>query len=352
MENPFAKYEPGVTPSLNRVRAAVLPGPEWPDSLLGLLGYHLLAAAVLRRRVASAFGWDADHPDLLYRFDRAFDDPDKIRVANVIAEEYGRSLALVLLTLKQGQPANRAARPEWRDVHWRWWAQRRRVFVGGGLVAGRLGETAVTTAAKLVSRYADLDVVRAAQPASLPLLGVARLAPASANAMSVFDFGQTSVKQARAWYADGVLKGLTDLHSVPAACDDALAPLEDLALVPAQANAQAAFIVAQLAAGVALDDTAVAASIACYLYDGRPVPGYMTCYGRLQMLNPNIHTLLQERLQARLGRSITLHLVHDGAAAALAYAGEPDAAVVTLGTAVGIGFPRGEGGLRPLHSKF
>jgi hypothetical protein len=45
-------------------------------------------------------------------------------------------------------------------------------------------------------------------------------------------------------------------------------------------------------------------------------------------------------------------LIHDGTAAARAYAGEMRAAVITLGTALGVGFPPTSGGLRPIASFF
>jgi len=44
--------------------------------------------------------------------------------------------------------------------------------------------------------------------------------------------------------------------------------------------------------------------------------------------------------------------LHDGTAAARAYAGEANAAVITLGTALGVGFPSRYDRLRPLEPGF
>ena len=59
--------------------------------------------------------------------------------------------------------------------------------------------------------------------------------------------------------------------------------------------------------------------------------------------------LLREAIRARGGRDMRVHLIHDGTAACAVHAGEPDAALLLVGTALGIGFPPAEtGDLRPL----
>jgi hypothetical protein len=55
---------------------------------------------------------------------------------------------------------------------------------------------------------------------------------------------------------------------------------------------------------------------------------------------------LQARITARIGQAIRLNLVHDGTAAALAYAGERHAVILMLGTSIGVGFvPKTSDGL-------
>ncbi len=53
-------------------------------------------------------------------------------------------------------------------------------------------------------------------------------------------------------------------------------------------------------------------------------------------------------LRARLGPFRALAVLHDGLAAASTRAGEPRTVVLTLGTAIGAGYPLGEEGLRPV----
>ena len=55
-----------------------------------------------------------------------------------------------------------------------------------------------------------------------------------------------------------------------------------------------------------------------------------------------------ERVSAELDRRISVKLLHDGTAAATTYAGERHTAVITIGTALGIGFPSEDAGLSAL----
>jgi hypothetical protein len=95
-------------------------------------------------------------------------------------------------------------------------------------------------------------------------------------------------------------------------------------------------------------EPAVIASLACYMHNGHPYPYDTGCYGRLQQLGDNLQAFLAMRLSERLNRPVNLQLVHDGVAAATVYAGAEQTAVLTLGTAIGIGFPPFPAGLRPL----
>ncbi|MCA9972388.1 MAG: hypothetical protein KC425_19335, partial [Anaerolineales bacterium] len=72
------------------------------------------------------------------------------------------------------------------------------------------------------------------------------------------------------------------------------------------------------------------------------------CYGRLQLLTADLPAYLAARVGERLGAAVDVALYHDGMAAALAYAGAGETAVITLGTAIGNGFPPPAAGLHAL----
>lgn len=352
MLNPFHSAVPFVSPSLNRVRIAALPGIELPVGIAGQTGYGLLSTAVLLERVrvrATALGLPPDAPDLLRRFDACFVQPPTRAISEEIAREYGRSLAYLLLTLKRGDPANRAARPEWDGRHWAFWAGINTVWVGGGLVAGHLGPIAVRATGRVVhdAGFPDFAVHLSPHGAELPLVGLSRLAPAGAGAMLLFDFGHTAVKRAIATYADNQLTQWQPLPALPSPCE----PAHHLHRTPPEVAAFADRILTLIEQtwraaerplrfrSVQASASTIAVSLACYLQNGQPPPSEMGCYGRLQILSPNLQTWLADQLSQRLGQPIHLHLVHDGTAAALAYAGRGETAVIMLGTAVGVGFP-------------
>jgi hypothetical protein len=72
-------------------------------------------------------------------------------------------------------------------------------------------------------------------------------------------------------------------------------------------------------------------------------------YGRLQLLTDHLQTYLTQQISKAIGQQLRINLFHDGTAAALAFAGSQNTAVLMLGTAIGVGFPREtDRGLREL----
>ncbi len=89
--------------------------------------------------------------------------------------------------------------------------------------------------------------------------------------------------------------------------------------------------------------------LACYLLNGQPRYEDWGCYGRLQQFSPHLQTYLAEQVSAQMAQPIQIELLHDGQAAALPYTGTPHRAVMTFGTALGIGFPAvNDAHLRPI----
>ena len=96
--------------------------------------------------------------------------------------------------------------------------------------------------------------------------------------------------------------------------------------------------------------TAIGISLACYLLDGHPSPRDTGCYGSLQRLSTHLATFVEGELAQRLGQAVNATVMHDGTAAAAAYAGHDRAVVITLGTAIGNGFPPAESAGWPIAS--
>lgn len=344
------------TASLNRVRIVDLPGVviDEPD-IKGKTAHELLSIEALAGLVRKHAGplnltapEDLSVTQLLRRFDCCFEasDPDIRSTAEAIARYFGRRLGYLLVTLKRGDHANRLARAEWNDSYWEYWANIRNVWLGGGLAGGQLGLRLPNYALQVLaeSKITDCTVARSAHPSLLPLIGAARSAPSASKAAFVFDFGHSFTKRGYAFYGEDALSALRIFPAVPKA--------QPASLNAHSPNVQARKLADHMAAtmvdtwhlreayelGVTPAPTLIA-SIACYVLDGEPAPGQGGSYGHLRLLSNNVAQWFSRQVSERLGVQVEVVFIHDGTAAARTHAGEPNGAVIMLGTALGIGFP-------------
>ena len=326
--------------SLNRVPL------QAPDGEI-VKAFDLLSAAALAelvRREAGPLGLPAvaasprDLPTCLES-----PDPGVREAAEGIAEEYGSRLGMLLGTLRSGDGASRAARPEWDDSYWDRWARTTTVVLGGGLVCGSFGRRVADKA-----RGAGCRVTVAAHPDSLPLIGAARGVGAGSRAAAVLDLGHSWVKRAVAHYDDGVLVSLQRLPPVPAPANPAAPGSVD------EVGRQLAMLVAATwaeASGRGPVSARIVGSVAAYLLAGQPVPAQLGTYAELATLSGNLARWLSAAAGARLRTPVSVELVHDGTAAAHAVPPDDRTAVVMLGTALGVGYPHPCAALRPVSSR-
>ncbi len=356
--------------SLNRVRIVDLPGFDLDPGIVGHTAFELVSAAALSAliRVAAADlslspVLDDPAPDALglHRvFDRILRDTSGPyhAAAETIARTIGRRLGWILLALRRGDAANRAARAEWDASYWDHWAGIRQVWLGGGLVSGAAGDTIRRGALDVFAQAGIDDMTIRVSPyrAYLPLVGAARRVPAECRSALVFDFGGTFIKRARAVIDDGTLAALVPLDPVPTDREAITQQADDPTAWAARLLDHVLDIITQTWRDASRTDAppcpAISGSIAAYIRDGRPLLAQHGYYMQLLRLADNVEDLLAGRLRESLGAPIAVRLVHDGTAAATAHAGEPRAAVITIGTALGIGFPPPPDGLRPLDPAF
>ncbi len=351
-DNPFAAAD-ATARSLNRARLVELPGVAGVAFWLGRSASELLSKAAIAALVRDAVGLplpDADADHLLRAFDGSFADPATRPAALAVAGEVGRRLGALLLMLWRGDAANRAARPEWDDAHWAYWRNVRRVVVGGGLLAGRLGEAAVPVAGVfLAANGCPISVERSPYGSAIVLVGLARHAPADTERMLLFDFGHTAVKRGLATYGNGALLGIERRPSLPPPCEERWYDHAGPAWARRRWEVMAAMIADTWAAvpPEARGCVAIGLSLASHLQDGHPIGQDRGCYTALGELSPHLATFVRDDLAARLGPFRALALLHDGLAAAATHAGEPHTVVLTLGTAIGAGYGPVGVGLRP-----
>jgi hypothetical protein len=356
--NPFLQGDSSLR-SLNRARIAALPGVAVEAGIIGKTGYELVSAQALRQEVArwaTALKLDETAPDLLAQFEPCLAHPGTQALARQIAHAYGRKLGFLLLMLKRGDPENRAARPEWSADHWQFWQTITTIIVGGGRLAGQLGRYALPAAQEVLTQHGltEVTITRSPYAAHLPLVGLARTAPPQTPAMLLFDFGHTSIKRAVACYDHDQVSALQILPAVPTVCPEPSVTERSVEAVQQQWQHMLTLI----------EDTwqqvmpkwgcilNLGGSLACYLLEGHPSPSDRGCYGSLQVLSPHLATFMQHQIIGRVQEEVQVSLLHDGTAAALAYAGQTYSVVLTLGTAIGTGFPPPAAGYRPLASEF
>lgn len=320
--------------SLNRVRFVATPYLALPADMPGRTAFELLSARALA--------------DLARQHGDA---------TETVTRRFGERLGWLIATLRRGDAPSRAARSDWDASYWQQWAGISTVYVGGGIGGGALGPGLVEHASRTLGDVGlAACVVRLAPwPAYLPLIGAARTAPESRSA-TVFDFGQSFVKRAVAHDENSTLAALQLLPRLPARWTDVPIGTEPRAeQIRFLGDSMVATIAETWRAARASDDgvsSTIVASLASYMRDGQPLARQGGAYAGLLALSENLEVWLAERVSGAVGRPLTIRLLHDGTAAAYAMAGEPCAAVITLGTALGVGFPPAAGTRRPLSPRF
>ncbi len=364
MTPPFDPYHLTPSASLNRVRIVDLPGLDIDPEVSGKTGYELLSAQFLTGQIRQYVEQLKLPPELLSGDERRIPvlfnqclvsgDASVRAAADAIARRLGRNLAYLLLTLKRGDPANRAARPDWDDTYWAHWTNVRRVWLGGGLVSGNLGRQIGVHIAGVFAGAGMPPYALAfdRHGAALPMVGAARYVPPGPDAALVLDFGGSFVKRACAGYEAGAF---TQLRLLPHLRAVRLEDEHRNADPPDQARGLLAFMASAIAdtweqvcaAGVSLART-IPVSLASYIAEGQPADRQGGAYTALRLITDNAQRSLSEAVSARLGVGVQVLLLHDGTAAASAKTGEQNAAVILLGTAMGVGFPPPGEGLCPI----
>lgn len=339
----------GTLRSLNRARVGSLPEALVDPEIVGKNGLQLATGWALIQDLfpqAAALGLVGTGPELPHDLDRLLRDPgtaesQRLR-AEEIVERFGRRLGCLLLALKLGEPATRAARPEWGDDQWVFWRDLRRIVIGGGLLSGRIGEAVLPAAQAVLDAHgaAELRLERSRFGAAVAVAGLSRCLPLPAQVRWVFDFGQTSIKRGVATYAGGRVTALTIRPAKPSVCPPIEATGADRADIERQWTAMLDVVAESVEAGPAASDAIdLGLCLATYLFDGHPDPNDVGCYGRLRVLAPNLATWMHSAFETRFGRPVRLHVFHDGTAAALSEDSDAHTLVLTIGTALGSGFP-------------
>jgi hypothetical protein len=358
--------------SINRVMIVDLPGLPIDEAVRGRKAYHLLSSLAVvayarnhqsALKLPEAYAEDSEQVrrQVPLFIEECLQSPDAEarRAAQAIGRRLGRNLGHILLTLHRGDAVNQAARPDWTEVEWTHWQAVRRVYLGGGMMRGQLGNLVIRHARAFLAEvgYAGQpEVWRTPHPHNMAIVGAGRYLPPTAHQALCLDFGHTLIKRARLNFEQGTLKGLHTSAPLPAPWDwrnepdavnqavkDADGPHYVLDFV-GQAVAQT--FEENKKAGISPDPD-VMLCMAAYVRGGRLLGNGI--YATMSTLAEDVRPLLSEAIAAHIGHDLKIHLIHDGTAAAAVHAGEPNRAVLVIGTAIGVGFPPAtEALLRPV----
>lgn len=342
--------------SLNRVTIVDLPGVAVDDEVRGQRAFDLLSAAAIGRytsaaaelRLPPAFLEDtlATRRALPAFVDACLGSPDPTQraAAEATGRRLGRNLGHILLALRRGDAVNRAARAEWGPEEWAQWGRVQQVWLGGGLLSGRLGEMITAQARNFLAEAGSPErpwVALSPWGRELPLLGAARYLPHAAGRALCLDFGHTAVKRACVNVVGDTIHEVRIFPPVDIPLDWQLAHADDRATTGrwllgfmTETIADTARLVRM--AGLALGPEVMLA-VAAYVDGGRlPAKGL---YTTLMALADDVRPLLTGAIAPAAGYTPRIHLIHDGTAAAACHAGTADAVVIVAGTALGLGFP-------------
>jgi len=353
--------------SVNRVKIVDLPGLPVDDEVRGQMAYRLLSSLAVTRyareraealELPAVFAHDTTQTRLeLPRFvEGCLSSPhESVRTAaQAIGQRLGRNLGYILLTLRRGDTVNRAARPDWTAEDWEHWAKIERVWLGGGLMSGALGELIVRSARDRLAEYGyagQLQVECSPYGEMMAVLGAGRYLPASTRAALCLDFGQTTIKRACLEFEDGVMVRVRRFESLARDVDElptTATPGPDAGrkVLGMMREAIAQTLDEAVARGIT-PGADLMLSVAAYVQGGRLLGNGL--YASLNALADDARPLLADAIHAQTGQVMRVHLIHDGTAACTLYAGIQNAAVIVVGTALGIGFPpTTDSDLRPL----
>ena len=335
--------------SLNKVIFAKLPLYGIEDEMEGKQMSDLFGAGIIIEEIernACALGIDlskyqrADLPKIL---DEKIDEGNEEALR--IARKYGNRLGMFLLILKTGLPENRAARVDWKDEHWKYWANMETIFFVGGIANGRMCDYMLMVVKELFEKanVPMYHIVRNVNSSEVGARGCLSQIEDSDEVQILFDFGQTMMKRLIA-VRDSVneeytLIKLPSKKSIYMDCH-----IEDENEKRRQAEELHKYIVENIletykeALQYGSIGWEIVISIASYVMDGK-IYDARSGYAKLCTLSDNYAGYLAASLELKLDRSVMVKLVHDGTAAALYYKGVENAVCITAGTAFGVGFP-------------
>lgn len=264
-------------------------------------------------------------------------------VADAVVRKYGNRLGVILLTLKQGHPKNRAVRYDWSNEHWQYWANLKTVILTGGLSGGLLGRRLKEQILYVFDMAGEspYNIMLFDNGSHIGTMGCAKLLPDCCDSAAVLDFGQTNLKRCIIRKKNGDIAEFQKLPTKPSMhmqldtsdspenCARAIELHRYLTKVVSDTCKEA------IATGSFCDKVII--SIANYTVDNKLYRD-RGGYAKLFNISEDYGNLLAHDISSELHRQVSVRLLHDGTAIGLYFSDVPDSICLSLGTAFGVGF--------------
>lgn len=358
MKNPFLSYSEETNTeyvtslcSVNRGIISYIPVKGIADDIIGKSANQVFSAKLITQEIKeqaakrdldiSAY---SDHNLPKFLDDATYSENiiEKV-LADAIVHKYGNRLGVILLTLKQGHPKNRAARYDWNDSHWDYWANLKTVILTGGLSGGLLGRRLKEQILYVFDMAGETpyNIMLFDNGSHIGTMGCAKLLPDNCDAAAVLDFGQTNLKRCIIKKKNGEISDFTKLATKPSIhmeldtsdspenCARAIELHRYLKNVVADTCREASTM------GPLCDEVVI--SIANYTVDNKLYRD-RGGYAKLFNISEDYGAFLSHDISSELHRQVNVRLVHDGTAIGLYFSDIPDSVCLSLGTAFGVGF--------------
>ena len=301
---------------------------------------EVIVNEIKKNRDFLGFSSDILDKDLLLDFNEVLNSKSPMirNKAYKIAAFFGKTLASVLITLKNPSKNSMVNRPSWTDNHWDYWKGVRNIYFVGGLTSPILTSIFYNQIQLELkkNKITDLQVSFIEGSVDLGTKGLTTLVVEGEYLL--FDFGQTNIKRRHIIKGDNIIAIDSILPSIKS---DYLfykqkSEIELLHL----ANELDSFIINTI-----IDTTNIVnykgnhilVGIANYVIDGN-IYLKRGGYGKLAYIKGNYEVHLSNKISVLLKREIIVKLYHDTSAMALNFKNTERTAVISLGTAFGIAF--------------
>ena len=260
-------------------------------------------------------------------------------LAHSIANEFGTRLARILSTLFNPSKRSIKNRKDWTQKHWDYWKTIKHLYLLGGVITPHLMRIYYECIERefQAQKINDVNISLLQLSQNMCVTGLAKLV--NDKEALLFDFGQTNVKRmfivkrAKETLIQSILPALETKHLMHKG-----ATKEEMNHLAHILDEYIHEVIVKTAEEVGFKGNTLKIAIANYVQNGMIYP-YRGGYGKLHLVSPNYANYLQEKLSKRMGRNIELLLYHDTSAMGLHFAGQPNTAVISVGTAFGVAFP-------------